>query len=41
MLKRYGVKNTLESKEFRDKIKNNMIEKYGVDNCFKLESVKQ
>ena len=25
MLKRYGVKNTLESKEFRDKIKNNMI----------------
>lgn len=41
MLKRYGVKNTLESKELREKMKNNMLEKYGVDNSFKLQSVKQ
>lgn len=40
MLTKYGVKHALQSKEINDKMKIGLIDKYGVDNISKLESVK-
>lgn len=40
-IKKYGVEHPLKSKEIMDNLKNTVKERYGVDNVFQMESVKE
>jgi hypothetical protein len=40
-MQRYGSKNNMTSKNFKEKSKMTLLEKYGVDNISKLEEIKK